>query len=56
MLAQMKGDDDGASVFATHPAAGERIAELEKFLPTVDRYASQPQVEGRFKQTVGAAK
>jgi predicted Zn-dependent protease len=56
MLAQMKGDDDGASVFGTHPAAGERIAELEKFLPTVDRYASQPQVEGRFKQTVGAAK
>ena len=32
-------------------------AELEKFSPMVlERYASQPQVEARFKQVVGAAK
>jgi len=53
MLAQAKGDGDGASIFATHPAAAERIAELEKSMPALDRYASQPQVEGRFRQTVG---
>ena len=56
MLAQYKGDADAASVFSTHPPAGERIGELEKFLPTVERYANQPQLEGRFKQVVGAAK
>lgn len=53
MLAQTKGENDGASIFSTHPPAGERIAELEKFLPTLDRYAGQPQLEGRFKQIVG---
>ena len=56
MLAQYKGDADAASVFSTHPAPSERMAELEKFLPSMERYASQPQLEGRFKQTVGAAK
>ena len=57
MLAQAKGEGDGASIFATHPAAADRIAELEKVVPaTLDRYATQPQVEGRFRQTVGAAK
>lgn len=56
MLAQAKGDGDGASIFATHPAAAERIAELEKSMPALERYASQPQVEGRFKQTIGVAK
>ena len=53
MLAQAKGDHDAASVFSTHPAAAERIAELEKSMPALERYASQPQVEGRFKQIVG---
>jgi predicted Zn-dependent protease len=56
MLAQYKGDSDAASVFSTHPPASERLAELERFSPRVERYASQPQVEGRFKQVVGAAK
>lgn len=57
MLAQAHGDGDGASVFATHPAPGDRITELERLGPSVfDRYGAQPQVEGRFKQVVGAAK
>jgi beta-barrel assembly-enhancing protease len=57
MLAQAHGDGDAASIFATHPAAGDRIGELERLGPSVfDRYGTQPQVEGRFKQVVGAAK
>jgi beta-barrel assembly-enhancing protease len=57
MLAQVHGDSDGASVFATHPAPGDRIAELERLGPSIfDRYGTQPQVEGRFRQIVGAAK
>ena len=52
MLAQYKGGGDAASVFSTHPPATDRIAELEKFLPAVDKYASQPQLEGRFHQMV----
>ena len=52
MLAQVKGDGSGAAIFDTHPAASDRMAELEKFMPTVDRLAGAPQVEGRFKQVV----
>jgi beta-barrel assembly-enhancing protease len=53
MLAQAHGDDSGASILDTHPAPTDRLAELERFLPTLDRYAAQPQVEGRFRQVVG---
>jgi predicted Zn-dependent protease len=57
MLAQYKGDADAASLFSTHPSPSDRLAELEKFVPTVEQYARQPQqLEARFKQTVGAAK
>ena len=53
MLAQYKGGGDAASVFSTHPAPTERIAELEKFVPAMDQYARQPQqLEARFKQNV----
>ncbi|HEY2630219.1 MAG TPA: M48 family metalloprotease [Usitatibacter sp.] len=56
MLAQYKGGGDAASVFSTHPPATDRLSELEKFLPTVERYSSQPQLEARFHQVIGAAK
>ena len=56
MLAQVKGDGSGAAIFDTHPAASDRMAELEKFMPSVDRLAGNPQIEGRFRQVVGAAK
>jgi beta-barrel assembly-enhancing protease len=56
MLAQYKGGGDAASVFSTHPPATDRLGELEKFLPTVERYSGQPQLEGRFRQTVGSVK
>ena len=53
MLAQYKGESDAASVFATHPAPAERLAELEKFVPTVEQQAKQPQLlEARYKQNV----
>ena len=53
MLAQEKGSGDGASVFATHPAPGDRLADLEKVMPAVELYAAQPQLEARFKRAVG---
>ncbi len=54
MLSQVKADDSGPSIlFSTHPGPGDRISELEKFVPNVlERYASQPQVEQRFRQMV----
>jgi len=53
MLAQYKGGGDAASVFSTHPSATDRIAELEKFVPTMEAYAKHPQLlEARFKQNV----
>lgn len=53
MLAQYKGDADAASVFSTHPSPGDRLADLEKFMPSVEQYAKQPQLlEARFKQNV----
>lgn len=53
MLGQSEADNSGTSILDTHPAPGDRLAELERFLPTLERYAAQPQVEGRFRQTVG---
>jgi predicted Zn-dependent protease len=53
MLAQTKGENDGASIFATHPAPAERMADLERVMPALDRFAAQPQVEARFKKAVG---
>jgi predicted Zn-dependent protease len=54
MLAQVKPDESGASItFSTHPAPADRLAELEKIMPELEKYARQPQVEGRFRQAVG---
>ena len=52
MLAQAKGDGSGTAIFDTHPGAGDRIAELEKFMPSLERYASNPQLEPRFRTVV----
>ena len=51
-VAQAKGDGSGTAIFDTHPAAGERISELEKFMPALERYASNPQNEPRFRSVV----
>jgi predicted Zn-dependent protease len=53
MLGQSEADNTGTSILDTHPASSDRLAELERFLPSLDRYAAQPQVEGRFRQVVG---
>jgi predicted Zn-dependent protease len=52
MLAQTSGDGSGASIFDTHPAASERLAEIERVLQPLDRYAAQARLEGRFRQVV----
>jgi predicted Zn-dependent protease len=53
MLAQYKGGGDQASIFSTHPSATDRIADLEKFVPTMEPYTKQPQLlEARFRQNV----
>jgi predicted Zn-dependent protease len=53
MLAQYKGDADAASLFSTHPSPSDRLADLEKFVPTVAQFAKSPQLlEARFKQNV----
>jgi len=45
MLAQYKGGADAASVFSTHPSASDRLADLEKFLPSVEKFAKQAAAE-----------
>lgn len=53
MLAQVKPEESGVSItFSTHPSPADRLAELEKVMPELEKYAGQPQVEGRFRQTV----
>ncbi len=55
MLAQTKSDGSGLSVLDTHPAPADRLAELEPFMPAVEREVSRPQqVEARFRKLVGA--
>jgi predicted Zn-dependent protease len=50
MLALVKGTDD-AGILATHPSPADRIAELEKVVPQLDKYAGQS-VDARFHQVV----
>lgn len=55
MLAQTASDGSGLSVLDTHPAPADRLAELEKVMPEVERAAARPQqVEARFRQVVAA--
>ena len=55
MLAQVKPEESGASItFSTHPSPADRLAELEKVVPTaLEQFARQPQVEARFRQAIG---
>jgi predicted Zn-dependent protease len=55
MLSQVKSDGSGLSVLDTHPAPADRIADLEPFMPEVERAVSKPQrVEARFRKVVAA--
>jgi len=49
-LQAMNAQDSAlAMMFKTHPAPGDRLAALaEKMQPTLDAYASQPQLAERF--------
>ena len=51
MLSQVK-PEDAVILFSTHPAPTDRLAELEAFAPTLEKYAAQPQVAARFRQNV----
>jgi len=50
MLAQIKGGDE-AGILSTHPSPNDRIAELEKVMPALDKYAGQS-LDARFRQVV----
>jgi hypothetical protein len=50
MLAQVKETDEGG-ILATHPSAADRLAELEKVVPALEKYAGQT-LDVRFKQNV----
>jgi len=48
-LQAMNPEDSGlALMFKTHPAPAERLDALDKMQPTLERYASQPQLAERF--------
>lgn len=52
MLAQQPGGD-AASVFSTHPSPTDRLADIEKVMPSIEAKVKQPQMlEARFKQNV----
>jgi predicted Zn-dependent protease len=52
-LQQFKGDGSGIDLLETHPAPADRLNELERSMGRLDRYASQPQNEARFRQVAG---
>ena len=57
MLAGVKGDTGGISVFSTHPPPADRLAQLEVFIPSaLERYASQPRLEVRFRREMATAR
>jgi predicted Zn-dependent protease len=56
MLATTKSDDSGFSMLSTHPAANDRLNELEKNISALDKYASQPVVDTRYLQMMAAVK
>ncbi len=56
-LATLKPEDSAASiVMSTHPSAADRLAQLESFAGTLDRFSSQPQVEDRFVKVMSQVK
>jgi predicted Zn-dependent protease len=55
VLAQVKGDGTGISIMDTHPAPSDRLGELEKLMPALERYPGLP-LEPRFRQVVGTGR
>jgi beta-barrel assembly-enhancing protease len=53
MLAAMKPEESGVSLLmSTHPTPSDRLVELEKLVATLDKHATQPQVQERFAAMV----
>ena len=53
MLGQHQGDGSRVSVFDTHPAAADRMGELEGFMSaSLDRFAGQGLNDARFRQVL----
>ncbi len=49
ILSGLKAEDSGVSLMmSTHPTPNDRLAELEKFTATLDKFSTQPQVADRF--------
>ena len=55
-LAALKPEDGGSLSLSTHPSANERLAELEKYATTLDRYAGQFTGDERFAKVIAAIK
>jgi len=56
ILSGLKGEDSGVSLMmSTHPTPNERLAELEKFTATLDKFSTQPQLGDRFAAVMNAA-
>jgi len=57
ILSNLRSEDAGVSLLmSTHPTPNDRLTELEKFAATLDKYASQQQVEDRFAKIMAAVK
>lgn len=56
ILSGLKSEDSGVSLMmSTHPSPVERLAELEKYASTLDKFSTQPQVADRFAAVMRAA-
>ncbi len=57
ILATLTPDESSGSIsMSTHPTPNDRLAELEKFANTLDKYATQPQAAERFAKVMAAIK
>ena len=56
ILSGLKSEDSGVSLMmSTHPSPVERLAELEKYASTLDKFSTQPQLADRFATVMRAA-
>jgi predicted Zn-dependent protease len=57
MLGSLQEEQSGFSLMmSTHPTPTDRLAELEKYTATLDKFAQQPQVAERFQKAMASAK
>jgi predicted Zn-dependent protease len=57
MLSTLKEEESGVSLMmSTHPTPGDRLNELERSTPILDRFAKHPQLEERFAKVMAAVR